>query len=92
MAALGELISSSSEFRREKDDFSQLIRGPPMVIFPPEPPPIIATVDIKRVDMKDPKEFVDQAWGYVWPAMLTYASGAISFKILILFLKAGKGE
>jgi hypothetical protein len=67
-------------------------RAPPMLIPTPSPPPIIAYVDIKKVDMGQAKETVDRAWGYVFPAILTYASAAISFKVLIWMIKAGKGD
>lgn len=63
-----------------------------MMIFPPPPPPIVAYVDIKKVDMGKSKDTVDRAWAYVWPAIITYASAAISFKCLIWFIKAGKGD
>ena len=67
-------------------------RAPPMLNLPPLPPPIVAYADIKKVDMGNAKETVDRAWAYVWPSIITYSSAAISFKCLIWFIKAGKGD
>jgi len=52
----------------------------------------LALIDIKPTPLTPPKQFVDQAWAYVLPSITAYATAAIAYKVVVMFLKAAKGE
>ena len=52
----------------------------------------LAAVDLSPVQLTDSTAFVDQTLAYVMPSILTFCTAAVSFKVLIYFFNAGKGQ
>jgi hypothetical protein len=47
---------------------------------------------IEPIQLQDPMQFVDEAWNYALPSIITFCSSVIGFKVLVHFLNAGKGQ
>jgi hypothetical protein len=53
---------------------------------------LLLEIHVEAVELKDPAAFVEEAWQYALPSIVTFCTTVIGFKVLSALLSAGKGE
>jgi hypothetical protein len=52
----------------------------------------LAKVDFTPVKLYPPKTVVDDALAYAMPPIITFCTAAVSWKILLYFIRSAKGD
>jgi hypothetical protein len=52
----------------------------------------LAKVDFTPVQLYPPKTVVDDALAYAMPPIITFCTAAVSWKILLYFIRSAKGD
>jgi hypothetical protein len=52
----------------------------------------LAAIDFTPVQLYPPKTVVDDALAYAMPPIITFCTAAVSWKILLYFIRSAKGD